>query len=140
MAAPGWYPDPHDPRSNRYWDGFQWLPQPPAQRGRTASTWVLIVTGAITAVIAAIVIFALIVTHGFSGEDYDAGYNGVVSDPAAARNLDASGGLNRFGICMRYYGWANQSRTQGEYAWDDFADGCYKGLDEILGPGPHGIG
>lgn len=32
QARPGWYPDPHDPSRNLYWDGFSWHPNfpPPA--------------------------------------------------------------------------------------------------------------
>ncbi len=34
--APGWYPDPHDPHAQRYWDGEGWTPHthPTGQAGR----------------------------------------------------------------------------------------------------------
>ncbi|HZL16627.1 MAG TPA: DUF4041 domain-containing protein [Polyangia bacterium] len=40
MTAPGWYPDPQDQRTLRWWDGQQWTPQthPPAQQAPISAT------------------------------------------------------------------------------------------------------
>ena len=45
QSAPGWYPDPHDPATRRYWDGTRWTenrapaaaPKPPTNGKATAS-------------------------------------------------------------------------------------------------------
>jgi hypothetical protein len=36
-ASPGWYPDPNDPTSRRYWDGSEWTEQraPATQAAKT---------------------------------------------------------------------------------------------------------
>src|SRR4051794_22913590 len=38
-AAPGWYPDPHQPGQPRYWDGTQWVgPSAPAAQAQPPAT------------------------------------------------------------------------------------------------------
>ena len=104
---------------------------------RNVTTWVVL--GVACTVILVVGIIG-ISTHGFKNmRDYNAGYNSVTENPSSTRQLDAAGGLNRFGICMNYLTMANLSSDRGDYGYEDFLSGCYDGLDEVLGPGPHGI-
>ncbi|MCX5042460.1 DUF2510 domain-containing protein [Aldersonia sp. NBC_00410] len=58
MTQPGWYPDPQDPRRQRWWDGRQWAPpaqwapqQPPPRKRSGAGKVLLAIGGAVVVLI-----------------------------------------------------------------------------------------
>lgn len=140
MTAPGWYPDPKHPGSFIYWDGSRWTGhrQPTiSPQKRNVTTWLVLGVACTVGLVVAIIGIS---THRFKNmRDYTAGYNSVTENPSSTRTLDAAGGLNRFGMCWNYLTIANSSPEQYDYGDEDFLAGCYDGLDEVLGPGPHGV-
>lgn len=143
MAAPGWYPDPQNPGLFLYWDGSRWTerrlgaPLPAKQQKQNVVTWVVVGLACVALGITAIIGVS---THGFKNmRDYKAGYGSATANPIATQRLWNAGGLNRFGLCMHYLGMANSNSDQVDYGYEDFLEGCYDGLDKVLGPGPHGI-
>ncbi|MFJ7333537.1 DUF2510 domain-containing protein [Streptomyces sp. NPDC101116] len=72
---PGWYPDPHAPHRQRWWDGTAWTehrsapgaPAAPQPGGGTGRTKAIAVTAAATVLVAAIVTGALALNGGDGG-------------------------------------------------------------------------
>jgi hypothetical protein len=59
VAPAGWYPDPANPSSRRYWDGSTWTAQTTPSAGAPAVTSGLIVAGYLLAVFAPLIGFVL---------------------------------------------------------------------------------
>ncbi len=143
VGQAGWYPDPRDPRWVVYWNGNNWtgdrqpVPSPARQTRPKALYWglALVVMGGL---------FIAVVgkaTHGFRNmAAYNSGYQSVAEYPLSTKKLYAAGGLDRFGICFAQSQVAKIDYFESRSKYDDFMEGCYDGLDEVLGPGPHGIG
>lgn len=71
QTPPGWYPDPHDPTSTRYWDGQQWTenrapvagPRQVGADGKEQEAGGVIIAGYIFAVLMPIVGFIIGLTQ-----------------------------------------------------------------------------
>lgn len=76
MSAPGWYPDPQDPSSARYWDGCSWGQQTqdlrPSGGGRSrALAWVIGSLTALAVIVAAVLIVPTLLRPGGPGTGGD---------------------------------------------------------------------
>ncbi|MEU3980006.1 DUF2510 domain-containing protein [Streptomyces sp. NPDC026672] len=108
---PGWYPDPHAPHQERWWDGTAWTehrrtpgaPPPPAEGASRPAKAIALVTAGVV-LVAAIVVGALVLRGG-DGEDTStavdtpptaadgppaAPASGTPPSPLASRPADAS--------------------------------------------------
>ena len=82
-AAPGWYPDPNMPGTQRYWDGGKWTdnvaPLPPPAPTRTGFT------GSSLAVVVGILIAAGVVLVVYVLYDFNRDMNCDIQDSEVAR-------------------------------------------------------
>lgn len=79
--APGWYADPQSGQQ-KWWDGYQWAPQPPAPRPQKksgAGKIVLIVVG----VLAALLVIGAVAAGGKKGTDTAASPSTNATTPAS---------------------------------------------------------
>lgn len=77
---PGWYPDPEDPRRQRFWDGTRWtdarafpavmsggatpVTDPTAEKAQRSTNWLLIVLIVLAAIIALVLVWFFLLRGG----------------------------------------------------------------------------
>jgi Protein of unknown function (DUF2510) len=97
QTPPGWYPDPQDPASQRYFDGANWTenraplapaappPAPLAKKRRGCLTWLLIGGGALVLLI---VVVAIAAGSGSSSKPSSSSKNGTSKGFTAGGSTD----------------------------------------------------